>query len=110
MREGMEKAGPVLLEPVLAVEVVCPNDATARINAIVSGRRGQITGFEPRPGWPGWDTVSALIPAAEIGDLIVEVRSATAGAGTFTTHLDHLAEVTGRLASDVVERHRRDAA
>jgi elongation factor G len=110
MREGFEKAGPVLLEPILAVEVVCPNDATARINAIVSGRRGQITGFEPRPGWPGWDTVSALIPAAEIGDLIVEVRSATAGAGTFTTRLDHLAEVTGRLATDVVERHRRDAA
>ncbi len=110
MREGLEKGGPVLLEPVLAVEVVCPAEATARINAIVSARRGQITGFEPRPGWPGWDCVATLIPAAEIGDLIVEVRSATAGAGTFTSRPDHLAEVTGRLASDVVERHRRDAA
>jgi len=110
MREGLEKAGPVLLEPVLAVEVVCPTDATARINAIVSARRGQITGFEPRPGWPGWDVVSAQIPAAEIGDLIIEVRSASAGTGAFTSRLDHLAEVNGRLAADVVERYRHDAA
>ena len=110
MREGLEKAGTALLEPVLAVSIACPSEATPKANAIVTARRGQITGFEPRHGWPGWDVVGALVPEAEMGDLIVEIRSATAGAGTFTSHLDHLAELGGRLASDVVERRRRDAA
>ena len=55
-----------------------------RINAILSGRRGQILGFDTREGWPGWDRVRAMMPEAEIGELIVELRSATAGAGSFT--------------------------
>jgi len=110
MREGLEKAGAVLLEPVLAVTIVCPSEATPKANAIVSARRGHITGFEPRAGWPGWDVVSALVPEADMGDLIVELRSATAGVGSFTARFDHLAELVGRAAADVVERRRRDAA
>jgi len=47
------------------------------------GRRGQILGFDTREGWTGWDRVRAMMPEAEIGDLIVELRSATAGAGSF---------------------------
>ena len=66
------------------VEIVCPNDATAKINAILSGRRGQILGFDTRDGWAGWDAVKAMMPETEIGDLIIEIRSATAGVGTFT--------------------------
>jgi elongation factor G len=110
MRDGLDKAGSVLLEPILAVTIACPTEATPKANAIVSARRGQITGFEPRHGWPGWDVVNALVPQAEMSDLIIELRSATAGVGTFTAELDHLAELGGRIATDVVERHRRDAA
>ena len=51
-----------------------------KINAILSGRRGQILGFDTREGWQGWDMVRAMMPESEIGDLIIEVRSATAGA------------------------------
>ena len=74
----------MLLEPIYTVEIVCPTDATAKINAILSARRGQILGFDTREGWTGWDCVRATMPEAEIGDLIVELRSATAGAGSFT--------------------------
>ena len=89
--EALPQCHPVLLEPIHMVEIVCPNDATAKINAILSGRRGQILGFDTREGWPGWDCVRALMPEAEIGDLIVEVRSATAGVGTFAFRFDHMA-------------------
>src|SRR5947207_11737403 len=71
MREGMPQCKPVLLEPVLKVEVAVPSDATPRVNGIVAQRRGQLLGFDARPGWQGWDVVEALIPQSEIRDLIV---------------------------------------
>ncbi len=110
MREGMPQCGPVLLEPILKVEIAVPSEATPRVNGIVSQRRGQILGFDGRPDWPGWDVVEALIPQAEIRDLIVELRSATAGVGTFKATFDHLAELTGRLADQVIERAAEKAA
>ena len=53
MSEGLPQCQPVLLEPIHVVEIVCPTDATAKINAILSGRRGQILGFDTREGWHG---------------------------------------------------------
>ena len=110
MREALPEARPVLLEPILKVRIAVPNDATARVNAIVSGRRGQLMGYDARPGWKGWDVVEALIPEAEIADLIIELRSATAGVGTFTAEFDNMAEVTGRLADDVLAQASAKAA
>jgi elongation factor G len=107
--EGLPQCHPVLLEPIYVVEIVCPTDATAKINAILSARRGQILGFDTREGWPGWDCVRAMMPEAEIGELIVELRSATAGAGGFTRQFDRMAEVTGRAADQIIAAHR-DAA
>jgi elongation factor G len=108
--EALPQCQPVLLEPIHSIEIVCPTDATARINAILSGRRGQILSFDTREGWPGWDVVRAMIPEAEIGNLIVEIRSATAGAGGFTTSFDHMAEIAGRTADQIVAAHRPAAA
>jgi elongation factor G len=96
----------VLLEPIHHVEVVCPNDATAKINAIISGRRGQLLGFDTREDWTGWDVVRALMPESEIGDLIIEVRSATAGVGSFTFKFDHMQELTGKPADQIVTARR----
>jgi elongation factor G len=104
--EGLPQCQPVLLEPILHVEIVCPSEATAKVNAIVSGRRGQLLGFDTREGWNGWDVVRALMPEDEIGDLIVEVRSATAGVGTYTSRFDHMAELTGRTADQIVAARR----
>ena len=104
--EGLPQCQPVLLEPIHHVEIVCPSEATARMNAILSGRRGQILGFDTREGWDGWDTVRAQMAEAEIGDLIIEVRSATAGVGSFVFKFDHMAELTGRTADQIVAARR----
>ena len=107
--EALPQCQPVLLEPIHVVEIVCPTEATAKINAILSARRGHILSFDTRDGWSGWDCVRATMPESEIGDLIVELRSATAGAGSFTRQFDRMAEVTGRDADKIIAAHR-DAA
>ncbi|THD47225.1 MAG: elongation factor G [Bradyrhizobium sp.] len=111
LAEALPMARPVLLEPILAVTIYVPSDALARASALVSARRGQILGFESRDGWPSWEALKALIPEAEIGDLIIELRSATSGVGAFETKFDHLAELSGRVADTVIaERKRANAA
>ena len=110
IREALPQCHPVLLEPIYEVEIVCPNEATAKMNALMSGRRGQILGFDTRAGWDGWDAVRVQMPESEIGDLIVEVRSATAGVGSFTFKFDHMAELTGRTADQIVAARKQQAA
>jgi elongation factor G len=105
VHEAMPKAKPVLLEPILAVEIAVPSDALSKATAIVSARRGQILGYDGRPGWQGWEVLNALIPEAEIGDIIVELRSVTSGVGSFSSRFDHLAELTGKPAELVVANH-----
>jgi elongation factor G len=108
--EGLPQCTPVLLEPIHQVEIVCPSEATAKMNALMAGRRGQILGFDTRTGWDGWDVVRVQMPEAEVGDLIVEVRSATAGVGSFTSKFDHMAELTGRTAEQIVAARKAAAA
>ena len=105
MSEGLPKCDPVLLEPILRVDVSAPSELTSRINGVVSSRRGQILGFDARPGWRGWDILSAQLPQSEMHDLIVEIRSLTSGVGAFTWKFDHLQELHGRLADEVVEAY-----
>lgn len=109
MKEGMAQCSPVLLEPVMKVEIFTPSDATARIIALVPQRRGQILGYDARDGWPGWDVVEATMPQAEIGDLIIELRSATAGVATYRASFNHMAELTGRLADDAMNANGKAA-
>ncbi len=109
MSEGMPQCSPVLLEPIVEVSVHVPSEYTPRVNQIVSGHRGQLLGFDGRDGWHGWDTVKAHMPEAEIGSLIIELRSATAGVGTFTYAYDHMAELVGRSAETVVAARRENA-
>lgn len=110
VREALPNCQPVLLEPILAVDVIVPTEATSKVSGIVSGRRGQILGYEPKEDMPGFDLVKAQIPEADMRNLIVDIRGATAGVGTFTARFDHLAELTGRLADKVTEAHRQQAA
>ena len=102
MKEGMAQCSPVLLEPIMKVEIFTPSDATAKITALVPQRRGQILGYDARPGWPGWDVVEATMPQSEIGDLIIELRSATSGVASYRASFDHMAELTGRLADEAM--------
>ena len=110
MSEAMPKCRPVLLEPILKVTVAAPSESTPRIQRLISGRRGQLLGYDARAGWNGWDEVSALMPEAEIADMIVEIRSVTQGVGTFRTEFDHLQELVGRTAERIVEETKKRAA
>lgn len=109
MSEGLPQCSPVLLEPVMQVDLAVPSEATAKVNGIISQRRGQILGFDARPDWPGWDVVSAHIPQSEIEDLIIELRSVTSGVGSYTASFDHLSELTGRLADQVLAANQAAA-
>ncbi|MBV8400527.1 MAG: elongation factor G [Acetobacteraceae bacterium] len=97
MTEGLAKADPVLLEPIDRVTITVPNDFTAKAQRLLTGRRGQILGYAEKPGWPGWDDVEALVPQAELHDLIIELRSQTMGLGSYRHQFDHLAEARGRI-------------
>jgi elongation factor G len=77
---------------------------------LVSGRRGQILGYDAKPDWPGWDIVSANLPQSELHDLIVELRSLTMGVGSFAHQFDHMQELTGRPAEKVLASRTADAA
>jgi elongation factor G len=104
MAEAMPGASPVLLEPVMRLKIHVPNNATAKVNGVVNGRRGSLMGYDAREGWTGWDTVEAEMPLSEVSDLIIELRSLTQGTGTYEMTFDHLAELSGKLADTVVSR------
>lgn len=102
MQEGMAKCEPTLLEPIASVEICAPSDFTSKLLQLISGRRGQILGYEGMSDWKGWDRVSAYLPQAEMQDLIVELRSLTMGVGFFNWKFDHLQEVPEPLMKRVL--------
>ncbi len=110
MKQGMPKCSPVLLEPISKVDIDVPTAFTNKVHGLISGRRGQILGFTPKEGWKGWDSVQANMPTSEIQDLIIELRSLTIGVGTYRAEFDHLQELTGRLADQVIEAHAEERA
>jgi elongation factor G len=110
MSEAMPKCDPVLLEPIHHVEISVPNSFTSKVQRLISGRRGQILGYDAKEGWTGWDTVSANLPQSELHDLIMELRSITLGVGTYTERFDRLQELTGKLAEKVMATRSEAAA
>ncbi len=110
MQEAMPKCDPVLLEPIHHVDISVPNAFTSKVQRLISGRRGQILGYDAKEGWTGWDTVSADLPQSELHDLIMELRSITLGVGTYTERFDRLQELTGKLAEKVLATRAEQAA
>ncbi|MEH1929809.1 elongation factor G [Nostoc sp.] len=103
MQTGIPQAEPTLLEPILRVDVTTPSEFTSKVLQLVSGRRGQILGYEGKNDWQGWDNVSAYLPQAEMQNFIVELRSLTLGVGSFHWEYDHLQEVPEKLAERVIQ-------
>ena len=102
MSEGMPKCSPVLLEPIYEVKISAPSDFTPNVQRLITGRRGQVLGFSAKEDWTGWDETTFQMPQAEMHDLIIELRSLSLGVGSFEFEFDHLQELTGRLADDVL--------
>jgi elongation factor G len=110
MSEGLPNCAPVLLEPIYSVTINVPSDFTAKIHGLISGRRGQILGFEPKINWEGWDEVKCQLPQEELRDLIIELRSLTFGVGNFEWSFDHLQELTGKPADKVIQSRQETLA
>jgi elongation factor G len=104
MQEGMSKGEPQLLEPIVAIAISVPTEFTSKVLRLVSGRRGQVLGYDAKPNWRGWDEVTAQIPQAEMHDIIVELRSLTMGVGSFRWQFDHLQEVPEKVMERVLAK------
>jgi elongation factor G len=104
MAEALAAAAPHLLEPVQKVTIHCPGSATSRVTSAVSSRRGQMLGMGPREGWERWDQVEVLMPEAELQGLDAELRSLSQGLASYRAEFDHLAELNGKLAEEVVHK------
>jgi elongation factor G len=109
MSEGLKTCGSFLLEPIERLTIHAPSACTPRITAAVSVRRGQILGFRPRDGWAGWDEIEVYLPEHERQNLISELRGLTQGLGSFEAKFDHMAEVGGRVAEEIVKREQAAA-
>lgn len=110
MSEALAAAQPYLLEPICKVTILAPNAATSRVTSAISSRRGQMLGMEPREGWHRWDRIEALLPEASLRGLDAELRSLSQGLATYTAEFDHLQEISGKLADEVVQQKLLEAA
>jgi elongation factor G len=100
LKEGVQKGHPVLLEPIMMVEVVMPEEFLGDIIGQLNARRGEILGMEVRPG--NAQAVRSMVPLAEMFGYATDLRSATQGRGVFTMEFDHYAQVTETLAREIV--------
>jgi elongation factor G len=105
LKEAVQKAAPVLLEPVMKVEVVAPEEFIGDIVGNLAARRGDIQGMEPRSG--GVQAIRALVPLAEMFNYATDLRSMTQGRGTFTMEFDHYAQVPESQSMQILSGGRR---
>ncbi|WOK36777.1 elongation factor G [Sphingomonas sp. C3-2] len=106
MADALATASPYLLEPVCQVTIYSPGSATSRISSAVSSRRGQVLGLAPRPGWSRWDQIDMLLPEAELHGLDAELRSLSQGLASYSARFDHLSELSGKQAQEVIQNAR----
>ena len=104
MSEALAAAAPHLLEPIHKIAVFTPGSATSRITSAIASRRGQMLGMAPREGWSRWDRIEALLPESELHGLDAELRSLSQGLASYVAEFDHLAELNGKLAEEVVQK------
>lgn len=102
MTEGMVQCEPILLEPILQVDISVPSEFTSKVLQLVSGHRGQILGYDGMRDWKNWDLVNVYLPQAEIQTFIIELRSLSLGVGFFNWCYDHLEQVPDKLTSKVL--------
>lgn len=100
-KEGCRKANPVLLEPIMKVEVVTPEEFMGDVMGDLNARRGRIEGMEPRGNA---QVIRALVPLASMFGYATDLRSLTQGRATYTMHFGHYAEVPGNLAEEIVSK------
>jgi elongation factor G len=99
-KEGVQKGAPILLEPMMKVEVVVPEDYLGDVMGQINSRRGLIQGMEVRSG--NAQAIRALVPLAEMFGYATQLRSATQGRGVFNMEFDHYAPVSQTVAQEIL--------
>ena len=110
MSEALAQCQPYLLEPVAHVTIASPPGTGSKMGSVVSSKRGQILNLGSHPDWQRWDLVEAHLPMASLNGLDAELRSLSQGLATFTAEFDHLSELSGKLADDVVKASAMEMA
>jgi elongation factor G len=100
-KEGVQKGAPVLLEPIMKVEVVVPEEYLGDVIGQLNSRRGSILGMEVRPG--NAQAVRAMVPLGEMFGYATQLRSATQGRGVFSMEFDHYAPVSQSVAEEILK-------
>jgi elongation factor G len=107
LKDGVHQAKPVLMEPIMAVEVHIPEQYMGEVNRDLNGRRGRVLGMVQKDGR---QVITAHVPQSELFTYATELRSLTGGRGTFSSSLDHYEDVPGHIADKVIEAHRKEVA
>ncbi|MDJ0753129.1 MAG: elongation factor G [Ardenticatenaceae bacterium] len=108
MKDGVQKGRPVLLEPIMAVEVVAPEDYIGDVIGNISASRGMVEGIEMRSD--GLQTIKSRVPLAEMFGYATRLRSMTQGRGTFTMEFEHYAPVTSDIAQQIMKENGEKVA
>ncbi len=106
-KKGMQEASPVLLEPIMSLEVTVPEEFMGAVIGDLNARRGRILGVDPQPRG---QRIRAQVPMAEVLRYAPDLRSLTGGAGVFTMEFSHYEEVPTHLAAKIIEEAKRRAA
>ena len=101
-QDAVKKAKPVLLEPIMSLEVVTPEDYMGAVNGDLNRRRGQIEKMEPRPG--GVQVITAFVPLSEMFGYTTDLRSATQGRATSTMHFARYDQAPKHTADEVIAK------
>ena len=105
LKKGCQEANPIILEPIVRAEVTVPEEYMGDVMGDFNKKRGRILGMEPEGRY---QVVRALAPMAEMFKYSIDLRSMTAGRGTFTTEFDHYEEVPFSVAEKVIEQAKKD--
>jgi elongation factor G len=100
-KEGVQKGNPILLEPMMKVEVVVPEEYLGDVMGQINSRRGLIQGMDVRPG--NAQAIRAMVPLAEMFGYATQLRSATQGRGVFSMEFDHYAPVSQAVAQEILK-------
>ena len=106
MKNAAAKAGAVILEPIMKVEIVCPEDNLGDVMGHVTARRGRVDGMEARGGS---QVVNAYVPLAEMFGYATTLRSTTQGRGTFTMTMDHYEPVPKSIQEEIIKKNGGNA-
>ncbi|MDE5831451.1 MAG: elongation factor G [Desulfovibrio sp.] len=104
IKDAMQKAAPALLEPIMDVEVVTPEDYLGDVMGDLNGRRGKVQSMEARPG--GAQSVRAQVPLSSMFGYATDLRSRTQGRATFTMQFDHYERVPSALAEEIQKERK----